>query len=133
AVALVSESCIVVGSSMDRVKDCIDVIKGDADSLGDDEDVAEVVGRLPTGLLVAVRTGDSGVGSEAYGWSTAKKDSSTVLVTHVFLFDDEPASDVVEGIVDAYKQGYRTDRVEAKQDGRFVTVTVEQDIDDMFN
>jgi hypothetical protein len=133
AVALVSESCIVVGSSMDRVKDCIDVIKGNADSLGDDKEVSEIVGRLPTALWVDVRADDSGMGFEAYGWSAAKKDSSTVLVTHVFLFDDEPASDVVEGIVDAYKQGYKTDKVEAKQDGRFVTVTVEQDIDDMFN
>jgi len=133
AVALVSESCIVVGSSIDRVTDCIDVIKGDADSLSDDEDVSEVVDRLPTGLLVAVRTGDSGVGSEAYGWSTTKKDSSTVLMTQVILFDDEPADDAVQGIEDVYKQGYGTDKVEVKQDGRFVTVTVELDIDDIFD
>jgi len=49
AIALVSANCIVIGDDVDNLQKSIDVVKGDEDSLSDDEDMLDLMGRLPPG------------------------------------------------------------------------------------
>ena len=124
AVALVSVSCIVIGDDIDNLEDSIDVIKGDDDSLSDDEDMSDFMGRLPAGVVVSVHTYETYKGCEATGYSVKKKDSNTVLVTMLLLFDDEDsANDAMEDIRDEHGNS------EVTKDGRYITVNAESDIE----
>jgi hypothetical protein len=127
AVALVGDSCIVVGSTIGSARDCIDVIKGDSESLGDDTDSSRVMRRLPAGLEVSVGTVQTTRGNETTGDVLAKKDSSTVRKTTVSLFEDrEVADDEMEWVKGQFEE---YDNVKVKRDGRFITVTAEMDIE----
>jgi hypothetical protein len=124
AVALVSATCIVIGDDIDKLEDSIDVIKGDDDSLSDDEDMSDFMGRLPAGVVVSVHTYETYAGCEVTGYSVKKKDSSTVLVTMLLLFDDEDsANDAMEDTKDEYSNS------EVTKDGRYITVVAESDIE----
>lgn len=95
SVALISGSFIVIGYGLANVEDCVDVIKGDGDSLYDDEDLRDVLSRAPAGIGVSV---DPGLGYyeglKAVANSGGKKDADTIWVTSIFLFEDEDAAAV---------------------------------------
>gem|GEM_PF-3111546 len=123
AVALVNATCIVIGDDIDNLEDSIDVIKGDDDSLSDDEDMSDFMGRLPAGVVVSVHTYETYRGCAVTGYSVKKKDSNTVLVTMLLLFDDEDsANDAMEDTRDEYGNS------EVTKDGRYITVVAESDI-----
>jgi PKD repeat protein len=131
AVALLGGSCIILADSSGSLEDCIDAIKGDTDSLGDDEYVSDAMDRLPAGIRVVVSTDEHFEGCRAYATSVAKKDSNTALYTSFVLFDDEDsASGAMEAIEDEFQGDLDYyDNVEVTQDGSCVVVTAESSIE----
>lgn len=124
AIALVSANCIVIGDDVDNLQKSIDVVKGDEDSLSDDEDMLDLMGRLPPGIVVSVSTYyKTYPGCETTGYSLNKKDSDTVLVTMILLFEDEDsADDAMKDIEGEHDNG------EVTKDGRYITVNSESDL-----
>lgn len=114
---------LVIAGDKHIVRYCIEVIKGEKDSLWDNEDARDVVNRLPDGIMLAYFApfGDglySGVG--ASGGSMEKKDEETLKSTQVFMFEDENAArSFAEERRDVI--GART----VEKDGRFVILTSE--------
>lgn len=124
AIALVSADCIVIGDDVDNLQKTIDVIKGDEDSLSDDEDMLDLMGRLPPGMVVSVSTYyKTYPGCETTGYSLNKVDSDTVLVTMILLFEDEDsADDAMQAVEGEHEDG------EVTRDGKYITVNFESDI-----
>jgi hypothetical protein len=117
AVALANDACIVVASGVDSMEACIDAIKGDADSLADDEDVAAVADKLPSGIHVQVATGAESI-------SRTKKDSDTLIITIIEVYaNEETAEDARIEWGDGSDSGYNNTKV--TRDGRFVILTAE--------
>ena len=134
SVALVSEDCIVVGSSMNDVKDCIAVIKGDSDSLRQDEDISAVVDRVPGGIMVSASTSEYYLDCKAEAYSVAKDDSDTVRVTAVFRFTSEGAADDARSTIEAdWESRDYYSGVEVTVDGEYVEATADVDIDDILD
>lgn len=129
SVALVSASYIVTGEDLYRVEDCIDVIKGDDDSLHDDANLQDLVSRLPSGIALSVYPGDyeEYEGLEAVGYSLVKKAADTMRVTTIYRFEDEGAAsasaDDIEKDMKEDIEGTTATNVAVTRDGK---------IDDMF-
>ena len=126
-------SLVIMGPE-DPVKECIRVMEGSEDSFADKQHAADVMNKLPGGLLVHVSMSNwlSGMllgGFEALGMSAQKADEYTLRVTFVLKFDDqayaEDAKNKVEDLVDT---SYRN--VEVRQDGQFIIATGEIDVED---
>jgi hypothetical protein len=138
SVALVSASCIVTGEDLDRVEDCIDVIKGDDDSLHDDANLQDLVSRLPSGIVSYVYPGDyeEYEGLEAVGYSLVKKAADTMRVTAIYRFEDEgaasAAADDIEKDMKEDIEGTTATNVAVTRDGKYVKATGDVKIDDMF-
>ena len=134
SVALVSEDCIVVGSSMDSVKDCIAVIKGDSDSLRQDEDISAVVDRVPGGIMVSASKSKYYLDCTAGAYSVAKEDSDTVRVTAVFRFTSESAADDAGSTIkDDWESRDYYSNVGVTVDGEYVKATADVDIEDILD
>jgi hypothetical protein len=138
AIAVISASCIVVGETLQKVEDCIDVRKGDEDSLYDDVDIRAVLGQLSGGLGVTVAKDDLGlVGGKAVGSSYIKKDSKSIQVTAIVLFESVNAASAAEGQLEQNSRqvysaasGYRN--VKVTQDGGCVKITADCNIEVAF-
>lgn len=133
-IALVSRSCIVIGDDIDSLQGSIDVIKGDDDvSLSKDEDISDVADKLPSGLYVVVSAGPTNFKDCAtIGISKEKKDSDTLRVTVVLLFENGDAAGNAKRDIERYYGDYlHYDNVEVDKDGRFIRVTAELDIDEI--
>ncbi|MBM4445035.1 MAG: hypothetical protein FJ020_07010 [Chloroflexi bacterium] len=131
-VALMNNLIIIGGE--EPVEETIRVIKEGEDSLGDDNDVADVLKKLPDGTLTEVHTDnwliDSVLaGYEAVGLSVEKEDDQTLKVTAVVKFDDdEYARDGLVQIEDYLDLQYM--HVDVTRDGQYVIGTAEVDIED---
>ena len=127
SVALVSAVCIVYGENRYVVEDCLDVIKGGADSLYDNVDLRDVVAKLPTGVLVSGELGDQVVGE-----SVVKKNADTLRLTAVYLCKDEAAAAAFkswfEAAIAADPDSFRNP--ELSQNGKYVTVAGDAAIED---
>jgi len=127
SVALVSASCVVYGNNIEVVEDCLDVIKGGADSLYDNADLRDVVTKLPTGVLVLGDLGDQVVGE-----SVVKKNGDTLRLTAVYLCEDEAAAasfkSWFEATIAADPDSFRNS--ELSQNGNYVTVAGDAAIED---
>lgn len=128
SVALVSAACIVYGENPYVVEDCLDVIKGGADSLYDNADLRDVVAKLPTGILVSGELEE-----QVIGISVAKKNADTLRVTGVYLCEDEAAAAALKSWFEAaiaadpdssFKNPGLT------QNGRYLTVASDAAIED---
>jgi len=124
------EDIIVFGFGQ-VVRDCIDVIKGEKDSLWHNQDARDVVDRLPDGISLTyllIPYQESMMTEEppwkAQGASLEKKDEDTLKSTQVFMFENEDAAcDFAEE---------EDERRNVKQDGKFVIVPDEVDIKELF-
>jgi hypothetical protein len=101
SVALVGASCLVTGWDTDQLKDCVDVINGNGDSLYDDADVRELADRMPGGFAVMVYTWDEESdelyeGVRAIGYSLTKKSSDKARMTVIFAFPDAASAGEAE-------------------------------------
>ncbi len=139
SVALVSASCLVTGWDIDKLKDGVDVIKGDGESLYDDADVKELMDRLPGGFTLMVYSGGEGFdqtygGVEAIGYSLAKKSSDKARMTVIFAFSDAAsagdAEDEVKQLL-TYEGGEDgVSDISVTRDGKYVTATAQMSMED---
>jgi hypothetical protein len=138
AVALVSESCIVFGSRIGSVEGCIDVIKAHADSLSDDANLQDLVGRLPSGIVVSCYSGELGQYEDLVnvGYSIVKKTADTVGLTQIYQFQDEStASAAVDDIKNDMKdqtEWTTATNVAVTRDGKYAKATADVKTDDIF-
>ena len=122
----------LIGGAKETVKESIRVIKGEG-SLYDDQDARDIMDRLPSGLLVHFQKyvgNATHTGLVASGDSFEKKDKDTLKIKLVYKFvEPEDATSAMEDISEEVDEPY--DRVHLKQDGRYVIVTAEVEIEDM--
>lgn len=124
---------IIIGPE-DTVKVCIRIINDGDDSFSDRQHARDVLSKLPNGLYVNVSmsnwlTGLFLSGFKSLGISAQKADEYTLRFTFVLKFDEPRyAENAVNRVEDFVKISYRN--VKASQDGEYVIVTGEIDIDD---
>lgn len=124
---------IIIGPE-DSVKESIRVIEGAEDSFADKQDARDVVNRLPKAFFVNVSmsnwlTGLLLSGFESLGIAAEKADQYTLRFTLVLKFDDPRyAETALNKVEDFVEMNYRN--VKVRQDGEYVTVTGDMDIDD---
>lgn len=134
--ALVSGSCIVGGYDIESVKECADVINGVGDSLYDDTDLRDLMGRLPGGFALTVFSGyeEQYEGLEAHGYSLAKKSADTVRITAIFRFGDADeagaAVDDVEAMINEETGGGKVTDVGVTREGKYVKASAIMAMDD---
>jgi hypothetical protein len=138
SIALVSASCIVIGYDMESLKACIEVINGNGDSLQDDTNIQDLVGRLPSGIVIYSYSGEweEYEGLENCGYSLVKKTADTMRVTAIYQFQDESAASAATGDIEkdtkAEIEGTTATNVAVTRDGKYVKATGDVEIDDMF-
>jgi hypothetical protein len=128
----ISKDELIIGRE-DEVKDCIKVMKGDRTSLyDDDEDIRDVLNKLPDGIMTyAVSTGTY-EDSRAMGFALTKVDDDTLKIKGVVKFDDEyDAEDAKRDLEDDLEDDDDFDDVKVKQKGEFVEFTANIDIEYM--
>jgi hypothetical protein len=123
----------VLYGDKDNVKDCIKVMKGDQQSVyDDDEDFREVIDKLPGGIMMLVTT--RGFSSEfggavANGFVLMKEDDDTLKMKGVMKFDDEDdAEDAKSDLKRDLKEEW--DDVDVELKGKFLEYTGKKDIDE---
>ena len=123
---------MVGGGPKEDIIESIRVMEGGDPSLYDDQDARDVVDRLPGGVLMHFRkAGESPLAGElAYGDSFKRKDQET-LEAHIVLkfLEPEDAAAVLEIVEEEADLAY--DKISAKQDGRYLRIDGEIDIEDL--
>jgi len=128
------EGLVILGTGQ-GVRDCIEVTNGEKDSLWDNQDVKDIVDRLPDGFSVKYICHPQHMayeGMKAQATCLEKKDEDTLKMTGVFMFEDE---DTARDAVTEIKEDTGAEEIErsdVKQDGKFVILTIEVGIDEMF-
>ena len=142
SIALVSNKLVIFSFSGQDVKDYVNVIKGVDASLYDDKDFRDVIERLPHGIIMIFMEGVFPInygeydGLKVAGVSAVKMDKHSMVVTGVGKFETrDAASDVMDKIEDDLENDEFADwkNIDIKQDGEFITVTTELDIEEMFD
>ncbi len=126
---------LVIFSTRQGVRDSIEVIMGEKDSLWDDQDVKDIVDRLPNGINMKYICHPEYMayeGMKAQGTSLEKKDEDTLKMTGVFMFEDEDAARDAVAEIKEDTGAEEIERSDVKQDGRFVILTIEVGIQEMF-
>lgn len=122
----------LVWGSVDRIKESIDIIEG-GNSLYDNQDARDVLDKLPNGTLVHYQKYAGDVlyeGLIASGDSFEKMDKDLLKVKLVYKFSEPgDAESALDSISDEVDEDY--DKVNAKQDGRFIIVTAEVEIENL--
>jgi len=112
---------IVLIGEKDDIIICINAIVLDQEpSLNEDDDITNVVDRLPDGVLVYINKAGSDPEEDytdliAYGKSYAKHGDEELKLTAVYMFEDYPAAgnDVQDAIIDYLSDnGFREPKVE---------------------
>jgi hypothetical protein len=149
AVAFIDNTLVVVGSE-GEVEDCIDTIKGEAASLAENEDLRDMLDRLPDGVVVGCAEvpaeirialsyyGYSYLGNiDVAGASVGFKDSENLLLTVMLKFDSradaDEARDAIKGDIEDAIETYLEDYLEVgdlgeinvSQDGEYLTITAQ--------
>ena len=126
---------LVILSTGQAIRDCIEVIKGEKDSLWDDQNVKDVIDLLPNGInmkYIAHPQYMAYEGMKAQGSSLEKKDEDILKMTGVFMFEDEDAARDAVAKIKEDTGAEEIERSDVKQDGRFVILTIEFGIGEMF-
>ena len=122
---------MLIGGDDKSVKNCIKVMKGDRTSLYDDDDVKEVIDKLPDGIVIVVSTECSYENAPAGGFVLIKEDEDTVKWKGVIKFDDEDdAEDTKSNIKRELKKQDGVFAVTVKQSGQFLELSAKMDIED---
>ena len=126
---------LVILSTGQGVRDCIEVITGEKNSLWDNQDARDVVDRLPDGInmkYISHPQHMSYEGMKAQGTSLEKRDEDTIKMTGVFMFEDEDAARDAVTEIREDTGAEEIERSDVKQDGRVVILTIEFGIEEMF-
>ncbi|MFC2027687.1 hypothetical protein ACFLU3_03260 [Chloroflexota bacterium] len=125
----------VVFGTEDGVKACIDVFKGNRDSLYDIDDVQKILERLPAGLMIGYGPKDEFEGSVVSGTSLRKYESLTFEMIGVFEFQDSTfAENAVENIEDSltHSEAAGWSDIQVIQDDEYVKATAKVAIMDLY-
>jgi hypothetical protein len=124
---------------MASVKACIEVIEDDRDSLQDDANLQNLLGRLPSGMMVSFYSAgyeEDYEGLDTVGYSLVKKAADTMQVTAIYRFEDEGAAsaavDDIEKDMKDDRDGTAATNVAVTPEGQYVKATGEASIADMF-
>jgi len=126
---------LVILSTEQGVRDCVEVIMGEKDSLWDNQDIKDVLDRLPDGINVKYISHPQYMayeGMKAQGTSLEKKDEDTLKMTGIFMFEDEDAASDAVAKIKEDTGAEEIERSDVNQDGRFVILTIEVGIGEMF-
>jgi len=122
------ENLIIVGEEQ-GIRDCIDTIKGERDSLWDTQDARDVVSRLPDGFRMGYSQGEEVFeGTKAVGNSLGKENNTGTWTTVIKCDDEDAAHDVLGEIEEDIESDGFFSGGDVIQDGKFVTITMEEDI-----
>jgi len=134
SVALKKNLAILGGE--DSVRNSIEVIKGERKSLWDNQDIKDLVDRLPDATSIESSLYGSGEGVSIYfggeafrcygqGISMEMTDEENMKITWVYIFNDE---DTTHNAVEKMEEEAKPEELvsyDIYQDGRFMIVTVE--------
>jgi len=128
----ISGDKLIIGSDK-RVKSCIKVMKGDRTSMyDDDEDIRDVINKLPGGIMTRVDAYPSYEGAFAMGFVLMKEDEDTLKMKGVVKFDDEDdAEDAKSALKRSMKREEDLFDVDVKQKGEFLEFSAKVDIEDL--
>lgn len=140
SLVLVDSGCIIMASGTDA-EDCVDAIKGKADSLYEGEDVSDDMAKLPGDGLVVVWSGGSEgfiteegyAGLEATAVSMSKKDADELQMTAMLRFKDAAsAGDVMDEIKADLEENAESEVTNLKvtQDGQYIKATADMAMDE---
>jgi hypothetical protein len=129
---------IIIGSK-EAAKDCIRVIREGEHSLQHNLDVRDVMDKLQGGITVFVSTSGSAwydedyEGLEASSMSLTKKDKYTLQVSAVFKFVNDKDAEAAMDEIKSDMKGDKYKNVDLNQDGEYVKITAEMDIEDFLD
>lgn len=128
------EDFVIFGTE-DGVKASIDVFQGNRNSFYDNDDVRNMVKRLPEGLMLGYGPEDEYDGSVSFGTSLVKIDSLTVNMIGVFKFQDfvfaENAVGEIEDSLALSMEPVWSD-IQVIQDDEYVKATAKVAISDLY-
>ena len=126
----ISGDKLIMGNDK-QVKSCIKVSKGDRTSMYDDnDDVRDVINKLPGGIITMVGAYAPYEGALAMGFVLMKEDEDTLKMKMVVTFDDEDdAEDARTDLKREMKKEEAFD-VDVKQSEKILEVTAKMDIED---
>ncbi len=132
SVAIV-DSRIIVGDTY-IVEECIDTIRSTGSSMYDEDDVAEVLSKLPDGWLINVNATSVLYGEEVTGMTLRKTTPETFELYMILGFEnDENAEDalneVQEYLLEVWIEESEPNEFSAYREGRFVEIRAEWGID----
>jgi hypothetical protein len=153
-VAFMSDSLVVRGSTMSDVKECIDVIKDGKGSLDEDEDLKDIMDKLPEGLAVGCAEVPSAYisyfttaypgysyleGLDLAGLSLSVQDENLVLTVVLKFGDESDADDAndqlkddIEGAIETYLAAYLDPddvEIDVSQENEYIIVTAEMSLE----
>jgi len=129
-VVAISGNKLILGDDK-QVKSCIKVIKGDRTSMYDDEDVRDVINKLPSGIFTMVSTYPPYENALVMGYAMIKEDEDTMKIKGVVKFDDdEDAEDAKSDLKREMKEEDITFDVDVTQSGKFLEFSAKFDIED---
>jgi hypothetical protein len=131
----VKDGALIAGSEVD-VKACIDLMNGEGDSLYEDENYQDIIDVLPEGFAYMVMEGQFDQEMEMWdgllmtGMSMNIKDSTTALVTGVWMFEDAASAEAALDEAEAFIEGEEdVTLLDLEVDGKYIIGTVEQPVD----
>lgn len=126
----ISGNKLILGDDK-QVKSCIKVIKGDRTSMYDDEDVRDVINKLPSGIFTMVSTYPPYENALVMGYAMIKEDEDTMKIKGVVKFDDdEDAEDAKSDLKREMKEEDKMFDVDVTQSGKFLKFSAKFDIED---
>lgn len=123
-IALIDKDLVIVGTGSD-VKACIDVIEYDEDSLLDNDDAADVMGKFYRGIVFQYSAEVEYPGMLVSGLSTWKS-KDTLKTRLIFKFESKDAAKDAEGDIEAEYAGLED--VDVDRSGKLVDVTWKEPI-----
>ena len=126
----ISGNKLILGDDK-QVKSCIKVIKGDRTSMYDDEDVRDVINKLPSGIFTMVSTYPPYENALVMGSAMIKEDEDTMKIEGVVKYDDEEdAEDAKSDLKREMKEEDKMFDVDVTQSGKFLEFSAKFDIED---
>ena len=134
-VVAISGDKLILGGDSDDVKDCIKVMKGEKSSAYDNEDVRDIINKLPKGTTEMVVTGGhyhnhKRTFSAGLVWVVENEDTLKIREVVKFYNEDE-ADDAKNNPQWEFKERDKFFDVDVNQSGKFLEFTAKMDIDNI--
>jgi hypothetical protein len=123
----VIDNVVFVGTS-EEIQLCINASNGQGTSLYDNNDVVDIINRLPGGYLLGVLTMGEDASAESYGLlavgMAAYKDNGNISQVSLLKFED---ADAVQDYLDLIESAI-TEDYDVRQDGQYLTISSTSEI-----